>query len=91
MSTKVPTGHAAVGLLEGVVDGTRDIVGPVDGRLLGTEEGILEGCIDKVGREDGLDVAEGTDDGQVFPIRIDISSEVKCPPSWMRVEPKNNL
>ena len=32
--TKVPMGHTFVGLLEGVLDGKRDITGPVDGCLL---------------------------------------------------------
>jgi len=51
MSAKVPMGHAFVGLLEGAVDGKRDSVGPVDGRILGIEEGGLEGCVE--GRGDG--------------------------------------
>jgi len=51
MLTKVPMGHAVVGLLEGKVDGKRDIARPVDGQLLGKEEGVLEGCME--GRGDG--------------------------------------
>ena len=53
-------------------------------------DGNLEGRFENVGCMDGLeeDVAEGTGDGQVVPIGIDISSDVKFLPSWIRVEPK---
>ena len=44
-----------------------------------------------VGCEDGLGYTEGVNDGHVLPIGIKISSKVKFPPCWIRVEPKNNL
>jgi len=51
----------------------------------------VEGLIDMVGCEDGLGDAEGMDDGHVLPIGIDISSDVKFPPSWIKMEPTNNV
>ena len=41
--TNVPTGHAADGRLDGTDDGRKDVVGLVDGRLLGTVVGIVDG------------------------------------------------
>ena len=47
--------------------------------------------MDMAGLEDGLGDAKETYDGHILPIGIYLSSEATFPPSWIRVEPTNNL
>ena len=87
-----PTGHASVEEFEGTLDGGSDNVGEFDGLSDGSCVGSSDGCIDVVGQVEGSEegLIEGMGDGHVVPRRMELSSPVKLPPSWTRVESKYN-
>ena len=82
-----------MGEFEGTLDGWRESEGEFDGGLDGNFVGKPDGCVDIVGRVEGLEegLIEGMDDGHAVPRRIELSSPVKLPPSWTRIESKYNL
>ena len=82
-----------MGEFEGTLDGWSDTVGEFDGLSDGNCVGSSDGCIDVVGGVEGLGegLIEGMGDGHAVPRRMELSSIVKLPPSWTRIESKYNL